>query len=202
VPDEPFSTTPPDRVSEIVSPSTAGVCVPARGCPVRVLETQRLALRTMSTDDANFILELLNDPSFLRYIGDRGVRTGADACEYVSKGPLASYERFGFGLYVVEVKDSGEPAGICGLLKRDVLEDVDIGFALLPQFRSRGYAFESATSVLRDARDRLGLKRVAAIVSPDNVASIGLLGKLGFRFERMVRMSADSPEISLFAREV
>ena len=105
--------------------------------PAPVIETPRLALRRLSTDDADFILELLNEPSFLRYIGDKGVRTREDAGRYILAGPMASYERFGFGLYRVERKDGGEPIGICGLLKRDSLEDVDVGFAFLPRFWSR-----------------------------------------------------------------
>ena len=99
---------------------------------VPVIETPRLALHRLTTDDADFILELLNEPSFLRYIGDKGVRTREDACQYILAGPMASYDRFGFGLYRVERKDSGEPIGMCGLLKRESLEDVDVGFAFLP----------------------------------------------------------------------
>ena len=163
------------------------------------LETERLVLRRLSRGDAPFLLELLNEPSFLRYIGDKGVRTEADARRYVETGPLASYERFGFGLLRVELKESGEPIGMCGLLKRDALPDVDVGFAFLPRFWSKGYAFESASAVLAHARDALGLRRVLAITSPDNEASIRLLEKLGFQFERMARVPEDGPEVRLFA---
>jgi RimJ/RimL family protein N-acetyltransferase len=169
---------------------------------VPVLETNRLALRRMSPDDAEFILELLTDPSFLRYIGDRGVRTTNDARTYIQTGPMESYERFGFGLYLVELKDTREAIGICGLLKRESLQDVDVGFALLPRFWSKGYAVEAVSAVLAHGRDTLGLKRIVAITSPDNVASINLLSKFGFRFERMTRLSEDSPEIKLFASDV
>jgi [ribosomal protein S5]-alanine N-acetyltransferase len=163
-----------------------------------VLETRRLVLRRLSTDDAAFLLELLNEPSFLRYIGDKGVRTEADARRYVETGPLASYERFGFGLWRVELKEGGEPIGMCGLLKRDGLPDVDVGFAFRPRFWSRGYAFESASAVLAHARDAFGLKRLLAITAPDNEASIRLLEKLGFRFERMARVPEDGPEVQVF----
>ena len=166
-----------------------------------VLETDRLRLRRLSTDDAPFLLELLNDPSFLRYIGDKGVRTPADACQYILAGPMASYERFGFGLYRVEEKDGGEPIGICGLLKRESLEDVDVGFAFLPAFWSNGFAFESASAVLAHGRRTWGLKRILDITSPDNEPSIRLLAKLGFRFERMARLSEETPEIEVFASE-
>jgi RimJ/RimL family protein N-acetyltransferase len=165
-----------------------------------VLETERLVLRRLTADDAAFILELLNDPAFLRYIGDKGVRSHADACRYIESGPVASYERHGFGLYRVELKDGGEPIGMCGLLKRDYLPDADIGFALLPRYRSQGYAFESASAVLAHARDTLGLMRVLAITTPDNVASIDLLEDLGFRFERMARPAENEPEVRVFSR--
>jgi [ribosomal protein S5]-alanine N-acetyltransferase len=166
-----------------------------------VLVTERLALRRLTTGDAEFILELLNEPSFLQHIGDKGVRTHADACRYIETGPMASYERFGFGLYRVERKDSREPIGMCGLLKRFALPEVDVGFAFLPRFWSQGYAFESASAVLAYARDTLGLKRVLAITSPDNVASINLLAKLGFRFERLSRLADDAPEIRVFSKD-
>jgi RimJ/RimL family protein N-acetyltransferase len=166
-----------------------------------VLETDRLTLRRLTTDDAGFLVELLNEPSFLLHIGDKGVRTEADACRYLEAGPRASYDRFGFGLYRVGLKGTGEPIGMCGLLKREWLADVDIGFAFLPRFWAKGYAFEAASGVLLHARDAFGLKRVVAITSPDNAASIRLLAKLGFRFERMARASEKEPEVRLFARE-
>jgi RimJ/RimL family protein N-acetyltransferase len=167
---------------------------------IPVLETERLVLRRLTTDDAPFVLELLNDPAFLRYIGDKGVRTHADACRYIETGPMASYERHGFGLLRVELKDGGEPIGMCGLLKRDYLADVDIGFALLPAHRSKGYTLEAASAVLAHATGALGLERVLAITSPDNVASVGLLERLGFRFERMARPAESEPAVKVFAR--
>jgi RimJ/RimL family protein N-acetyltransferase len=163
------------------------------------LETGRLVLRRMGLDDAGFILDLLSEPSFLRHIGDKGVRSLDDARRYIADGPLASYERFGFGLLLVARKDGGEPIGICGLLRRDWLEDVDLGFALRPGFWGRGYAFEAASAVLAHARHPLGLGRVVAVTSLDNEPSIQLLGKLGFRFERIARFTAGGPELRLFA---
>ena len=159
-------------------------------------------LRQLTPDDAAFMVELLNDPSFLRNIGDRGVRTVDDARTYIRTGPMESYERFGFGLYLMELKDTREPIGICGLLKRESLQDVDVGFALLPRFWSKRYAVEAVAAVLAYGRNTLGLKRIVAITSPDNVASINLLSKFGFRFEGMTRLSESSPEIKLFASEV
>jgi len=166
-----------------------------------VLETERLTLRRIGLDDAGFILDLLNEPSFLRHIGDKGVRTEDDARRYIQDGPLASYQRLGFGLLLVERKGGGEPIGICGLLKREWLEDVDLGFALPPRFWGAGYAFEAASAVLAHARERLGLRRIVAITSLDNEPSIRLLAKLAFRFERVARFTAEGPELRLFASE-
>ena len=167
-----------------------------------ILETDRLQLRLLSIDDAEFILRLLNEPSFIKNIGDRGVRTLDDARVYILKGPIASYEKFGFGLWMVETRSAAAPIGICGLLKRDVLEDVDIGYALLPEFWSRGYALESASAVMSYASEKLGLKRVVAVTNSDNKSSIRLLEKMGFYYERMVRLSEGAPEIKLFAADV
>jgi RimJ/RimL family protein N-acetyltransferase len=167
-----------------------------------VIETNRLVLRRLSPDDAEFINELLNQPSFLRYIGDKEVRNSADAVRYIQTGPLASYERFGFGLYLVELKETGVPIGICGLLKRDSLPDVDIGFAFLPNFWSQGYAFESASAVMTYGRDVLGLRRIVAITSPDNDASIRLLERIGLRFEGLIKLSEDQSEVRLFTSNV
>ena len=164
-----------------------------------VLETDRLILQRLSADDAAFMLELLNDADFLRDIGDRGVRTVDDARTYIANGPVASYEQFGFGLYLVKLKGRDVPIGICGLLKREALEDVDIGFAFLPAYRSQGYAVESAAAVMDHGRRDFGLKRLVAIVSPANDRSARLLGKMGFRFERLVTLTPDAPEVQLFA---
>ena len=164
-----------------------------------ILETDRLVLRWLAAEDAEFIFDLLNQPSFLQFIGDKGVGTIVDARNYILTGPIASYERFGFGLYLTELKPAQAPIGICGLLKRETLDDVDVGFAFLPQYWKQGYAFESASAVMAYGRDVLGLDRIVAITSPDNEASIKVLSKLGLKFERMIRLSEDAPEVKLFA---
>ncbi len=166
---------------------------------VGMLETPRLFVRRLSIDDAAFILELLNEPSFVQHIGDKHVRTLDDARGYISSGPLASYARFGFGLCAVELRETGESIGICGLVKRDTLPHPDLGFAFLPRFWSKGFAFESASAVLAYARDVFVLERIAAITSLDNTASIALLEKLGFVFERQVRLAGDGSDVKLFA---
>jgi len=152
----------------------------------------------MKADDAPFILELLNEPAFLQNIGDRGVRTAADAGLYIRNGPMASYEKFGFGLYLVERKEPLTPVGICGLLKRDFLEDADIGFAFLGRFWSLGYAYESASAVMDYGHRVLGLKRILAITAPHNRGSIRVLEKIGLRFDKFVGMPGIDEPRKLF----
>ena len=163
-----------------------------------VLETERLVLREFRLDDAAFILQLLNEPAFLRFIGDKGVRTLADARDYLLQGPLESYRRFGFGLYLASLREDGTPIGMCGLVKREGLADVDVGFALRSGHWSRGYAVEAARAVLDYGKRTLNLGRIVAIANPDNHASIAVLEKIGLRFERLVRLSRDAIELKLF----
>ncbi len=164
-----------------------------------VIETARLTLRQLNAADAPFMLDLLNQPSFIENIGDRGVRTLEDARAYILNGAVASYERHGFGLYLAVVKDTGEAAGICGLVKRDGLDDVDIGFAFLPRHWKKGYAVESAAAVKDYAATAVGLARLVAITSPENWASIRVLEKIGFTFEKMIRLSPTGEDLKLFA---
>jgi len=166
-----------------------------------VLETERLRLRRLTPEDTAFVLRLLNEPSFIQNIGDKGVRTPDDARTYIADGPAASYRKFGFGLWLVELKETGAPVGICGLLKRDALEDPDLGYALLPEHWSRGYAFEAASAVVARAGEEFGLRRLAAITDPDNLSSIRVLERLGFEYLKTVRLSEDAPEVKLFARD-
>ena len=165
-----------------------------------ILQTERLTLRHLSPEtDVEFILRLLNEPSFLKYIGDKGVRTLDGAGAYIRNGPMKSYEENGFGLYRVGLKEDGRAIGICGLIKRDTLPEPDIGFAFLPEYWNQGYAHESAAEVMRHARADLRLDRILAITSPDNEASGKLLEKIGLRFQRMVRLSEDADEVKLFS---
>ncbi len=164
---------------------------------MNILETERLSLRQFTADDAEFILALVNEPSFIQNIGDRGVRTLSDAVKYIEAGPVTSYARNGFGLYLVQLKETGESIGMCGLIKRAALEDVDIGYAFLPKFWSKGYAVESALAAKEQARG-LGLKRLVAIVDPANTGSIRVLEKLGLVFEKMIKLSADDIDLKLF----
>jgi RimJ/RimL family protein N-acetyltransferase len=169
---------------------------------LKIIETQRLALRYMSPLDAEFMLHLLNDPAWIHFIGDRGVRTIADARSYILDGPVEMYARLGFGLYVVELKDDGRPIGICGLIKREFLDDVDIGYGFLPEHWSKGYAYESACAVMEYATQVLGLKRIVAITSTDNHRSARLLEKLGLRYEQMVKYPDTNQEVRLFVLDV
>jgi RimJ/RimL family protein N-acetyltransferase len=166
---------------------------------LKVVETDRLLLRWLGAGDAAFILQLLNEPSWIKYIGDKGVKTLEDAEKYIRSGPREMYEERGHGLYLVETKERGEPIGICGLIKREALDDVDLGFAFLPEYWGQRYAFESASAAISHGKNALGLTRIVAITSQDNRRSIGLLVKLGFRFERRLRLGAEAPELELYA---
>jgi len=167
---------------------------------VLVGDTDRLRIRHFTLDDAEFILRLLNDPAFIRNIVDKGVRTLDDARAYLREGPIASYDRHGFGLNCVELRDSRTPIGMCGLIKRETLDDPDLGYALLPEYCSKGYAFEAASAVMAQAGGKFGMRRVVAVTNADNDRSIGLLQRLGFRFERRVALHEGEPELELYAK--
>jgi RimJ/RimL family protein N-acetyltransferase len=169
---------------------------------MNVLETDRLTLRWLALEDAPFIFELLNDPSWIRFIGDKGIRTLGDARDYIVKGPGDMYARLGFGLYLTLRKEDGAPIGLCGLIKRDTLDDVDVGFAFLPRAWGQGYAREATAAVIAHGKAAFHLKRLVAITSPDNVRSGHLLENLGFHLERMIRLNVGDPEIKLFARDL
>jgi RimJ/RimL family protein N-acetyltransferase len=165
-----------------------------------LLETERLTLAHLSPEaDAEFILRLLNEPSFLQYIGDKGVRTLDDARGYIINGPEKSYRENGFGLYRVTLKENDAPIGISGLIKRDTLPEPDIGFAFLPEYWNSGYAYESAAAVMKYAREALHIDRILAITTPDNEASAKLLTRIGLKFEGLIRLTSDSPEVKLFS---
>lgn len=170
---------------------------------MNVIETERLNLREMSDADAPFMLELLNDPDFILFIADRGVRTLEGAARYIEERFVANYRQHGFGLWLVETKEGREAAGMCGLLKRGApVPGVEVGYAFLPKFRGRGYAYEAAAAAKRHAREALGLPRLYAIVNPDNDASIRVLEKLGLRFEHPVRLEGEASDISLFSADL
>jgi ribosomal-protein-alanine N-acetyltransferase len=165
---------------------------------INVLQTERLVLSQLSFDDAPFILELLNEPSFIKNIGDKKVRSIETACGYLSNGPMASYQQHGYGLYKVSLKKGHIPVGICGLVRRATLDDPDVGYAFLEKYHGRGFATESAGAVLKYGYGQLGLKRILAITSPDNEPSMNVLRKIGLRFERNVRLGDAQEESSLF----
>ncbi|MGH8850024.1 MAG: GNAT family N-acetyltransferase, partial [Casimicrobiaceae bacterium] len=186
-----------------------GICIMRRSAnrrmrlpSLKVLQTERLALRWLRTDDAAFVFRLLNEPSWLKYIGDRGITTIRDAENYIRNGPVDMYGRLGFGLYLVERRIGGESLGICGLIKRESLEDVDLGFAFLPEFWGNGYAYEAAAATVSYGKDVLGLSRIVAIASQDNHPSGRLLEKLGFHFERMMAMESGREELKIYARQI
>ena len=164
---------------------------------MKVIETERLVLEEMVAEDAAFMLKLLNTPSWLKYIGDRNVHTIEEARNYLLYGAMNSYKKSGFGFYRVRLKDSDTIIGTCGLVKRDTLEDVDIGFAYLPEYEKKGYAFEAAAGTLEFAKSTLQLKRIVAITLENNESCIRLLKKLGLQYERNVRFD-ETEELMLF----
>ncbi|WDP88529.1 MAG: GNAT family N-acetyltransferase [Desulfobacter sp.] len=167
-----------------------------------MIETKRLVIQKLSVSDAPFILALLNDQGWLRYIGDKGVRTLEDARSYILNGPMQSYEEFGFGLFLVKLKEADSSIGICGLLKRDYLAHVDLGFALLSEYRGKGYAAESAAAVLGHGKKQFGFRHVSAIAQPDNLRSIKVLKKIGFKQERLIEPPGTGSQLALFGKDV
>ena len=165
---------------------------------MKITETKNLVIKELNTGDADFILELVNDPDWINFIGDRGVKTKKQASKYILDRHVKSYLDHGFGLYVVKIKGKDIPIGICGLVKRSGLEDVDIGFAFLPQYRGKGYAYESAIAVLNYARIELGIHRVVAITSPENEPSARLLERLGLKFDKLIKLPNQEEDSCLF----
>ncbi|MGB3465313.1 MAG: GNAT family N-acetyltransferase [Cyclobacteriaceae bacterium] len=161
-----------------------------------ILTSERLVLKEFTLKDAAFIMELMNSPGWLQYIGDRSIHSIGDAEKYLKEGPIASYTLHGFGLWKIESKSDGIPVGMCGLLQRDYLKDPDIGFAMLPAQSGRGYAKEAILATLKRAFFHMGLSRVLAVAQPDNKASISLLGKVGFEFDK--KICPDQQELNLY----
>jgi RimJ/RimL family protein N-acetyltransferase len=166
---------------------------------MKVLETERLFLSHLTLADASFMLELMNEPEFIEFVADRGLRTEADAALYLAQKILPFYEKFGFGLWRVDLKDSGSPIGICGLLKRDTLDHPDVGFSILKRFCQKGYAYEAAAAVLNYGRTTLGLTQICGITAPNNRISIRLLEKLGLKLQRTIQVPGYGAESLLFS---
>ena len=166
---------------------------------VRTLHTERLTIRPFTEDDAGFILELVNDADWLRFIGDKNVRTLDDARRYLREGPIAMVAQHGHGLACVERRSDGSAIGMCGLIRRDTLDDVDLGFAFLPAARGQGCAREAAAAVLAFGFEVLGLQRIVAITDLDNQASSHVLEAAGLSFERVLAAEGGKKPLRLFA---
>jgi RimJ/RimL family protein N-acetyltransferase len=167
---------------------------------MQVIQTERLNLRWLQDSDAGFILDLLNQPSWLEFIGDRGVRNLEDARAYINNGPLAMIKRYGFGLWLTEISASKTPIGLCGLIKRDTQEDVDIGFAFHPDAWGKGYAKEAATACVAFARAQAKLTRLVAITLPNNQSSIKLLRAVGLQYEKDFSFQGSDEVLQLYAK--
>lgn len=163
-----------------------------------ILETERLLLRSFTVNDAAFILQLVNTDTWLRFIGDRNIKSVEAAEAYLLNGPIKSYELNGYGLSMVMLKDTNVPIGMCGVLKRDTLDAPDIGYALLPEYEGQGYGTEIAGATLQYAFKTLGLKRILAITLADNERSVRLLNKIGFRFKEIIEIESDDEQLMLF----
>ena len=164
-----------------------------------IIQTQRLYLREATTADAPFIYELLNSPKWLQFIGDRGIKNMADATAYIENSLIKSYREHGFGLYVMVVKETGMPIGICGLINRPTLPDIDIGFALLPDYEGLGYGFEAAKATLEYAKNQLGLTTILGITLPENTASSKLLEKIGLKLQKRGKIEGDEEELLIYS---
>ena len=164
-----------------------------------IVETPRLGLRELTIDDAEFVFRLVNEPSFLANIGDKGVRDLDDARQFILKSPWTCQEKPGYGQFLTELKEDGVPIGVCGLLFRESLDVTDVGIALLPEYWKRGFAYEAASAVMEYGHSTLGIGRIVGLTSEENVASIKLLGKLGMNFEKIVKMSDNDPGTVLYS---
>ena len=166
-----------------------------------VAETERLLLSKFTLDDAPFFLELVNTPNWIKYIGERNIKTVEQAEDAIKKGHLKSYATHGFGFYTLQLKsEQNNTIGTCGLIKRDTLDHADIGFAMLPKYEGKGFGFESSMAVLKLAKEQFELKKVLAITLPTNQNSIKLIEKIGLSYEKRVKPFEDDEELLLFAK--
>ena len=167
-----------------------------------IIETERLRLREFNSTDGELIFELLNSQGWLKYIGSRSIATIEDAVNYIETKLQKGYRESGFGFYLVELKATGVKTGMCGLVKREGLDDVDIGFALLPQYENKGYAYESSMAVIQYAKNKLKINKLAAITMPSNFTSVKLLEKLGMKFDKKISLPGDPEELFLYKMEL
>lgn len=163
-----------------------------------VLQTARLRLRHFERRDAAFILELLNEPSWVANIGERHVRDLAQAEAWIEEKLVAVYARLGFGFWAVERQEDGALLGMCGLIRRDTLPAADLGYAFVPRAWGRGYAREAAAACLHHARAALGLAEVLAITGPDNQASQRLLADLGFTLRETTVLAGETRQTQVW----
>lgn len=189
-------------ILEVYSITKLAVYYAQKFISMKNITTQRLMLSPFSAQDAPFIFELLNMPEWIQFIGDRNIKTLADAEHYIVAKLMPSYATNGFGFYIVKLKDGETPIGMCGLVKRDSLENEDIGFAFLSSFTGKGYAFEAATATLLHAKEDLKLHKISAITIAENIHSIRLLEKIGLTFQKTIKVADDGEELLLFEKDL
>jgi [ribosomal protein S5]-alanine N-acetyltransferase len=164
------------------------------------IDTDRLSIRYMTVEDFRFIYRLLNEPTWIKYIGDKGIKTEDDAKNYIQTGPLQMYKDYGFGLYLVTLKETAVPIGLCGLIKRPSLENIDLGYAFLPEHTGKGYAFEATKAVMDYGKEQLSIEKLIAITTIDNIKSEKVLLKLGFSYDSLIKGTNDLEELKLFTK--
>jgi [ribosomal protein S5]-alanine N-acetyltransferase len=165
-----------------------------------LIDTNRLVIRNITEQDFHFIFRLLNEPSWIKYIGDKGIKTEDDAKNYIRTGPLQMYKDFGFGLFLVTLKENSVPIGLCGLIKRPSLENIDLGYAFLPEYTGKGYAFEATKAVIQYGKEQLSINKIVAITTIDNLNSEKVLLKLGFSFDSLIKENNASEELKFFTK--
>ncbi|MEO6901626.1 MAG: GNAT family N-acetyltransferase [Bacteroidia bacterium] len=164
----------------------------------KIVQTERLLLRQFNVNDVDFIIQLLNSPGWIKNIGDRNIKTVEQAKNYLLNGPMQSYQLHGFGLSLVMLKETNTPIGMCGLIKRDTLPHVDIGFAFLPAYIGKGYCYEMASAILMNAKNNFKLPRIVAVTLPTNISSVNVLKKLGMQFDKKIILKGDTEELELY----
>ncbi|PZD79246.1 GNAT family N-acetyltransferase [Mesonia sp. K7] len=167
----------------------------------KTFETERLFLRPTSIEDSQFIFDLLNSPKWIKYIGQRNINSPKEAENYIKVKMIPQLEKMGFSNYTVIRKEDQQKMGTCGLYNRKGIDGVDIGFAFLPDYEKKVYAYEAAFQIKQAAFEDFGLKKLNAITIKENLSSRKLIEKLGLTFVQNIRIPGDEEELMLYVIE-